>query len=56
MDGADGWMNTSKRTYAFRGVEDRLITNYYTDYLDPERRKMNVVVPNYSISSSEFYT
>jgi len=53
--GADEWMNTIKRAYAFCGAEDRLITNYYTDYLDPEKRNMNVDVPNYGISSSEFY-
>ena len=53
--GADEWMNTIKRAYAFCGAQDRLLTNYYTDYLDPEKRNMDVDVPNYGISSSEFY-
>ena len=53
--GADEWMNTIKRVYKFLDAEDHLVTNYYTDYLDPSKRQMDVDVPNYGISSKEFY-
>lgn len=53
--GADEWMNTIKKAYAFCGAEDRLVINYYTDYLDPEKRKMNIEVPTYGLSVSDFY-
>lgn len=53
--GADEWMNTIKRAYQFCDAEDRLLISYYTDYLDPEKRKMNVKVPLYGLSVSDFY-
>jgi len=53
--GADEFMHTITRAYEFCGAMDHLVFNYYTDYLDPAKRNMDVAVPNYGLSSSDFY-
>ena len=53
--GADEWMHTIQRAYQFCGAEDHLLINYYTDYLDANKRQMDVNVPDYGISCDEFY-
>ena len=53
--GADGFMQTIIEAYEFLGVEDHLVLNYYTDYLDPAKRQMKVAVPERGLSSSDFY-
>ena len=53
--GADEFMHTIERAYKFCNAEDHLLINYYTDYQDPENRKMDVPVPAYGLSSADFY-
>jgi hypothetical protein len=53
--GADEFMHTITRAYEFCGATDHLVFNYYTDYLDPAKRNMDVAVPDYGLSSSDFY-
>ena len=53
--GADEFMHTIERAYRFCGAEDHLLISYYTDYQDPAARNMDVPVPEYGLSSSDFY-
>ena len=53
--GADEFMHTIQRAYEFCNAQDHLVINYYTDYQDPAARQMDVPVPEYGLSSSDFY-
>ncbi len=53
--GADEFMHTIERAYQFCNAEDHLLISYYTDYQDPANRKMDVPVPEYGLSSADFY-